>query len=329
MSRSAESNEQVVIVSDDADRPRLDAFLAAEFPEFSRMKLRAAIKAASVHVDGKLTKASYRLSPGQQVSITLPELPREGPPPEDIPIDVLHEDDALAVINKPAGMVVHPSRGHGGGTLASAIQYHFNTLSQVAGATRPGIVHRLDRDTSGVIVVAKTDQAHLALSDQFKQRTVQKEYLAIVAANPDRDRDVIVKPIGMHPRQRERMAIRDGHRTSRAAETFYEVDERFVGFAVVRVKPKTGRTHQIRVHLSSVGLPVLCDRLYAGHARITHGAIDHSNDDTVLLNRQALHAHRISFEHPTTGERLEFVAPLADDIVTVITALRKHRSLKK
>jgi 23S rRNA pseudouridine1911/1915/1917 synthase len=334
MSRSAESNEHVVIVGDEDQHTRLDAFLAAQFPQYSRVRLRAAIMSAAARVDGQLTKASYRLRPGQQVSITLPELPREGPPPEAIPLDILHEDDTIAVINKPPGMVVHPSKGHGRGTLAGAIQHHFDTLSQMAGATRPGIVHRLDRDTSGVIVVAKTDQAHLALSAQFKQRSVEKEYLAIVCATPDRDRDVINKPIGMHPHQREKMAIRADHPTSRAAETFYEVDERFVGFALLRVKPKTGRTHQIRVHLASVGMPVLCDRLYGGHAQISQAqisrdAIDRSGDSTILLDRQALHAHRLAIDHPRSGERLEYVAPLADDIKAVVEQLRQHRSLAK
>jgi len=164
--------------------------------------------------------------------------------------------------------VVHPSRGHLGGTLVNALAHHFSQLSGVGGTCRPGIVHRLDRDTSGILVVAKTDAAHIALAAQWEQRTIVKEYFAIVAGVPDRDRDRIDQPIGMHPHQREKMAIRAGHTTSREASTFYEVQERLAGFAALHVHPFTGRTHQIRVHLAHIGYPVLCDRIYGGRPRL-------------------------------------------------------------
>ncbi len=197
-------------------------------------RLRKAINAAAVEVNGARQKASHRLRLGERVRLALPEIPREAPAPEDIPLDVLYEDAWIAAINKPPGMVVHPAKGHWAGTLTGALQFHFDSLSGAGGPARPGIVHRLDRDTSGVLVVAKTDRAHFALSEQFAARTVEKEYFAIVAGSPDRDRDLVDLPIGVHPYQREKMAVRRDHPTSRPAQTFYEVTERFVGFAALR-----------------------------------------------------------------------------------------------
>ena len=225
-------------------------------------------------------------------------------------------------------MVVHPARGHWSGTLASALQFHFGgQLSNSGGPTRPGIVHRLDRDTSGVILVAKHDLAHGQLAEQFQTRAIEKEYFAIVAGVPVRDRDVIDAPIGMHPHHREKMAIRRDAPDSRPAETFYEVLERFDGFAAVRVLPKTGRTHQIRVHLDHIGCPVLCDRQYGGRARITRGEIRRDRtDETVMLDRQALHARRLRFTHPNTGATIEVEAPLPTDLVAVLTELRSYRT---
>ena len=306
---------------------RLDLFLAHHFPSYSRVHLRRVITAGGVRVGDRGGKPSYRLRPGERVSIVLPDLPREAPQPENIPLEILYDDDWLAAINKPPGMVVHPARGHWSGTLASAVQFHFGgRLSTAGGPTRPGIVHRLDRDTSGVIVVAKNDQAHGNLATQFQNRLVEKEYFAIVAGVPHLDRDRIEEPIGFHPHEREKMAIRRDHPLSRAAETFYEVVERFDGFAAVRILPKTGRTHQIRVHLGHIGCPVLCDRQYGGRARLTRGEIRRDPSDTlVLLERQALHARRIKLAHPATGEPLEFEAPLPADMTAVLEELRSWR----
>ncbi|MBP86934.1 MAG: RNA pseudouridine synthase [Planctomycetaceae bacterium] len=306
---------------------RLDAFLAARFPLYSRVHLRRVINAAGVLVDGKRTKAAYRLSAGQRVIITLPELPREGPEPEDVPLDILYEDEHLVAINKPANMVVHPAKGHWSGTLTAALAFHFEQLSSVGGPTRPGIVHRLDRETSGVIVVAKSDRAHLALAAQFEKRTTEKEYLAIVIGKPDRDRDVIDQPIGVHPYQREKMAIRAGHATSRHAKTFYEVVERFRGFAAIKLMPKTGRTHQLRVHMTHAGCPVLCDRLYGGRSQLTLGELASNDAADIVLSRQALHACRLAIAHPISGDPIEFTAPLPDDMQLVLDALRQHRGL--
>lgn len=318
-----ESQQVSITVADDATDTRLDVYLAEKFPEYSRVQLRKWINAAAVTVNGKRAKASMRLRTGQTIEATFPELPKPGPEPENIPLDILFEDDDLAVINKPHGMVVHPSKGHWSGTLTAALAYHFQQLSSVGGASRPGIVHRLDRDTSGVILVAKNDAAHLKLAKQFELREVQKQYFAIAKGTIDRDRDKITQPIGAHPYHRERMAIRADHATSRDAETFFEVAERFPGFTALHVFPKTGRTHQIRIHMAHVGCPILCDPLYAGHRMITvREAVPGSQDDQVLLDRLALHAAKITFRHPTNSQAMEFAAPLPAELEHVLTVLR-------
>jgi 23S rRNA pseudouridine1911/1915/1917 synthase len=232
-------------------------------------------------------------------------------------------------------MVVHPARGHWSGTLTSALAFHFDKLSGAGGPTRPGIVHRLDRDTSGVMVIAKTDQAHFELSAQFEQRDIAKEYFAISVGVPDWDRDAIDLPIGIHPYQREKMAIRRDHATSRPAQTQYEVIERFDGFAALRVTPKTGRTHQIRVHLSTIHCPVLCDKLYGGRSQITRGELKRKfqstepDDQHIILERQALHAYKLGFEHPDDKREMEFIAPLPADIEHTLSELREWRKPAK
>ncbi len=307
---------------------RLDLFLVHHFPDYSRVHVRRVITSGGVRIDQQGAKPAYRLRSGQRVSVVLPEIPREAPRPEEIPLDVLYEDTWLVVVNKPPGMVVHPARGHWSGTLTSALQFHFGgRLSSAGGPTRPGIVHRLDRDTSGAILVAKHDLAHGKLAAQFRARSIEKDYFVLVSGCPERDRDVIERPIGVHPRQREKMAIRRDGSASRPAETFYEVLERFDGFAAVWASPKTGRTHQIRVHLDHIGCPVLCDRQYGGRARITRGEIRRNLADTeVLLARQALHAQRLRLVHPETGKPLEVEAPLPGDMAAVLAELREYRS---
>ncbi len=306
---------------------RLDAVLASRFPDYSRVHLRRVISAGGVKIDGRGGKPAYRLKAGQRIVFILPEIPREAPRPENIPLEILYEDEHVVVVNKPPGMVVHPARGHWSGTLASALQFHFGpSLSTTGGASRPGIVHRLDRDTSGAILVARTDIAHTKLAKQFAGRSIEKEYFALVSGRPQRDSDVIDCPIGFHPHVREKMAIRHDGGESRPAQTFYEVQERFDGFAAMKLKPKTGRTHQIRVHLHHIGCPVLCDRQYGNRSRITRGEIRRDpTDETVLLERQALHARRLKFRHPATDELLEIEAPLPADIMAVLEELRKYR----
>ncbi|MGQ9504594.1 MAG: RluA family pseudouridine synthase [Thermogutta sp.] len=308
---------------------RLDAFLVYHFSAYSRSLLRQVITAGGVTVDEKGAKPAYRLKIGQKVRVKLPELPRQCPRPENIPLEVLYEDDWLAVINKPPRMVVHPARGHWSGTLASAIQYLYGgKLSTLGGPNRPGIVHRLDADTSGAIVIAKHDLAHGKLAAQFAERTVEKTYLAITSGIPDRDADWIDQPIGLHPRQREKMAIRRHDPQARHAQTLYRIIERFRGFALVSAHPKTGRTHQIRVHLAHIGCPVLCDRYYGGRSILTRGEIrGEPADDAVILSRQALHAWKIAFTHPGIHQRLEVEAPLPTDLATVLEELRQYRKL--
>lgn len=332
------------IVPDVADGQRIDLFLTQICDGYSRSQIRQAVQADGCEIDGRVVRPSHRIRGGQRVRFKLPPPPSDDTIPENIALDVIYEDDALVVVNKPPGMVVHPARGNWTGTLTSALAYRFRALSDVGGPTRPGIVHRLDRDTSGVIVVAKTNAVHIDLAEQFHERDVEKEYFAITAGPIDRDRDVIDAPIGRHPYQRDKQAIRGGDRTGKPASTFYEVISRHGRFTQVRVMPKTGRTHQIRVHLGYIGAPILCDRLYAGHAEIRRSALrgeTHLNDasnsphlriagdresggagdvDPVVLTRQALHARRISFRHPQSGRPMSFEAPLPADLAAVIAA---------
>ncbi len=307
---------------------RLDVFLAREFPESSRSHLARVIAQGAVRVDGVTARSSVKLRPGAVVVFTVPAPPREGPAAEEIPLSFLHVDETLAVIDKPAGMVVHPAKGNWKGTLAGALKWHLERadeagggLSTAGGPTRPGIVHRLDRDTSGVIVVARTEAAHHALARQFERRSVGKTYLAITQGQPRFDADEIDLPIGIHPYQREKMAIRRDHATSREAVTRYEVLERFRSGALVRVTPRTGRTHQIRVHLAAVGAPVLCDGLYSGRSVIEPGFLG-LPPGPPLLERQALHAAALELDHPATGARSRFEAPVPADMERMLAALR-------
>ena len=321
------------VVPPEAAGQRIDFFLASQIPQASRTRIRRGIDAGLAQVDGVVEKASTHIAPGQQIEFTLPPPPAVGPEPEPIPLDILFEDETLAVVNKPPGMVVHPAKGHWSGTLASALVHHFSQLSLHGGAARPGIVHRLDRDTSGVIVIAKTDEAHMNLAAQFQNRTVEKQYLAIVQGAPDRDRDIIDHPIAHHPSQREKMALLADHPTSREAQTFYEVAERYRGFALFKCFPKTGRTHQIRIHLTTIRCPVLCDKLYGSRSRLTLGELrsmtrspdlePQSPGETVILARQALHASRIKISHPLTGVPLEFTAELPEDLQRLLLLLQQ------
>ena len=315
---------QVITVEISERNERLDAFLVRHFSKFSRVKLQRAIASENVLLDGKKAKSSTRLQPGQKVRFLPPKPEPEGSIPEDIPLDILFEDEHMVAINKPPLMVVHPAKGHWSGTMTAALAFHFKSLSSIGGPTRPGIVHRLDRDTSGVILVAKTDQAHTALGKQFQDRTVEKEYHTIVTPAPDRDRDVIDKPIGDHPYQREKKAIREDHSSSRPSSSMYEVVERINGFALVVVRPKTGRTHQIRVHMAHIGCPVVCDRLYSGRARLTMNDLNRDGDETIVIDRQALHARRISFDHPVSGDRMILECDLPEDMSRLLEAVRNR-----
>ncbi|WP_149497121.1 RluA family pseudouridine synthase [Roseiconus lacunae] len=313
-------------IPESAAGQRIDLFLTAACDGYSRSQIRQAVQNDQAEVDGRVIRPSFRVRVGQQVRFQLPEEFSDEVIPENIPLDLLYEDDGFVVVNKPPGMVVHPARGNWKGTLTSALAYRFQSLSDVGGPTRPGIVHRLDRDTSGVIVVAKTNAVHMALAEQWHDRLVEKEYLAITVGRIDRDRDVIDAPIGRHPYQRDKMAIRENHSTSKPASTFFEVEDRISRFSIVRAFPKTGRTHQIRVHLAHLGCPILCDRLYAGHAVADEAWLEGKGSvegSPVVLTRQALHARRLKLRHPQSGAWMTFEAPVPDDLDSTIKTIRK------
>src|SRR5436190_7419720 len=300
---------------------RIDAYLASQFTEYSRSVIQKVIEAGGVQVNGRPAKSSYKVRHDDHVRVEFPPPAHDLPAAEDIPLEVLYEDEYLALINKPADMVVHPAKGHWTGTLVNAILHHFDELSDVNGEQRSGIVHRLDRDTSGVILIAKEEQTHRDLSMQFEQRKVFKEYHALTQGVLDRDSDYIEARIARHPHDRVKMMATDDEEKGRDACSFYEVIERFRGFTYVRVHPRTGRTHQIRVHLASVGCPVLADRVYSSRDSLKRSDLMQGvepGQDEVILSRQALHARRLRFSHPRTRRIVEVEAPLPEEFVRTL-----------
>jgi 23S rRNA pseudouridine1911/1915/1917 synthase len=311
------------------DDMRLDQYLVSMFPDYSRSVVQRVIGSGGVAVNGKPAKASYRVRHGDHIRVLPPEPTHPLPVPEDIPLEILYQDEFLAAINKPADMVVHPAKGHWSGTLVNALRFHFGRLSGLDGDYRAGIVHRLDRDTSGVILIAKEEQTHRDLSLLFEQRKVFKEYVALTAGVLDRDSDYIEGRIGHHPHDRVKMTVtEDEDDDGKDACSYYEVIERFRGFTFCRVQPRTGRTHQIRVHLASVGCPVLADKIYSGRDRLRlsdlAGGLGEGGDE-LLLSHQALHAHRLRLRHPRRGTVLEVEAPLPAEFRRTLDALRRHR----
>jgi 23S rRNA pseudouridine1911/1915/1917 synthase len=310
-----------IVVPPAAAGERLDRYLTGLGQHGSRSRVQRLIEAGRVRLNGKVVKAGFLLRAGDEVAVEVAEAEEESPatrpPPEDIPLAVLHEDQDLLVIDKPAGLVVHPAPGHWRGTLVGALLHRWQGGDPGLDLGRPGIVHRLDRDTSGVLVIGRTPETVALLSAEFKARRVEKEYLAVVWRCP-RPRDgVIDRPIGRHPRQRKRMAVREG---GRAAVTHYEVTEDFGDLAVVRLRPETGRTHQLRVHLAALGHPLLGDRVY--------GRVRNVADDLLrAFPRHALHAASLAFLHPRTGEAIRFEAPLPEDLGALLAHLRLRGKL--
>jgi len=296
---------------------RLDAYLASQIEGWSRSRLQRLIDEEDVLVNGQAVKSSYKVSENDEVEVELAPPALANFTPENIPLDIVFEDDHLIVINKPAGLVVHPAAGIQSGTLANALAYHFQQLSTRAGATRPGIVHRLDKDTSGLLVAAKTESSHENLADQFRAREVFKSYVALVYGVVKQESGRIEQPIARDPRNRTRMAIVAG---GRGALSIYKVRRSYNSFTLLEVEIKTGRTHQIRVHLSWLKHPVVGDELYAGGR-------DNSVQDVRLraqirkLNRQFLHAEHLRFRHPKTGEPMQFVAPLPAELLGLLEHL--------
>lgn len=300
---------------------RLDAFLASKLKETSRSVIQRAIESGNIVVNERNAKTSYKVRAGDEILIELPEVTPLEATPESIPLQMVYEDDDLIVVNKPAGMVVHPGAGITSGTLANALVYYLGQqLSQTQGALRPGIVHRLDVGTSGLIVVAKTDRAHLNLAAQFEGRTVFKRYVALVYGNVAANAGRIDAPIGRDPRNRVRMAVRPKAQ-GREALTLYTVAERFDEFTLLDVEIKTGRTHQIRVHLMHIKHPIVADSTYDS-GRVNSIKNQKIRAAIVQLNRPFLHAGKLSFNHPVSGERLNFSAPLPDDLETFLRVIR-------
>ncbi|NLE30260.1 MAG: RluA family pseudouridine synthase [Phycisphaerae bacterium] len=301
---------------------RIDKYLQGRFPRFSRTAIQKLIKEGAITVNAKPTKASYEINPGDKIDLILPPLESKEIKAENIPLEILFEDPYLVAVNKPANMVSHPARGYQSGTLVNAMMYYCQQLSKSDDPIRPGIVHRLDKDTTGVIVLAKDDEAHWRLALQFERRKIYKEYLAVVEGELELDSDRIVAAIGTHPSMRERYAVREG--VGRHAATVYQVVERLNGFTFVRLVLETGRTHQIRVHMSHLRHPIVGDTLY-GARRITVGQLFKTDDETPIMPRFALHAHKIQFRHPITGQDIVIQAPLPADMENLLELLRKRK----
>lgn len=289
---------------------RLDRFVSAGIPDLSRTYLQTLVENGLVLVDGVPRRAAFKMTPGQVVTVSLPEIESVEAKPENIPLDIVYEDADVLVVNKPAGMVVHPAPGHPGGTLVNAVLYHAPDMS-IAGSNRPGIVHRLDKDTSGVMIVAKTDRAHNALVQQWQDRTVEKAYIALVAGRVEEEEASIDAPIGRDPVNRMRMAA---VRTGRDARTNFTVAERFEETTLLDVTIETGRTHQIRVHLSMIGFPVVGDTLY-GTPKAARAAT------RIGIKRQFLHASMLEIEM-IDGQRRTFTVSIAPDLEQALDILR-------
>jgi len=310
---------------------RLDLFLVSACSDLSRSRIQKLIEEGAARVGGAPAKRSQLVRAGDEVEIDVPEPRAVAIAAEEIPLAVLYEDGHLLAIDKPAGLVVHPSPGHGSGTIVNALLHHVRDLSGVGGELRPGIVHRLDRYTSGVLLVAKTDLAHASLSRQMKKRTMRKEYLALVAGIPRVRKGEVLLPIGRDPRDRKRMKAFGRIETpppgSREARTLYEIEREWppLGLALLRCRLITGRTHQIRVHLAAAGLPVVGDPVYG---RPRYDRIKDADLKKTLTGfpRQALHAERIAFRHPATNEPKEIAAPLPEDLTTLLAGIETARS---
>jgi 23S rRNA pseudouridine1911/1915/1917 synthase len=322
LNSDANDQSQSFTVPEDSAGQRLDAFLAAHIESWSRSRLQRLIEDGDVLVNSRAAKASYKLRANDQVEAELTALPPTTFVAEDIPIDIVYEDDDLVVVNKAAGMVVHPAAGVAARTLANALAFHFQQLSSGGGGARPGIVHRLDKDTSGLLVVAKTESAHDNLAEQFRAREVFKSYVALVHGQLESDRGEIDQPIARDPRNRTRMAVVRG---GRAALSIYRVRQRFDRFTLLDVELKTGRTHQIRVHLAWLKHPVVADETYGGGRDKT--VIDPVTRSRISkLGRQFLHAEKLGFRHPRTQEFKKFTAPLPTELNDFLNELTLRKA---
>lgn len=304
--------ENKVLQAEEFVGERIDKFLSCRLEEVSRSYIQKLIKEGHVSVNGKPVKANYKLGAGDEISVEIPEAKEPDILPEDIPLDILYEDQDILVVNKPKGMVVHPAAGHYSGTLVNALMYHCkDSLSGINGVMRPGIVHRIDMDTTGSLLVCKNDEAHRILAEQLKEHTIRREYHAIVYGNIKEDTGTVDEPIGRHPTDRKKMSI--NHKNGKQAVTHYEVLERFGNFTYIRCRLETGRTHQIRVHMASLHHPLLGDEVYGPSSRPPFPG----------LKGQVLHAKILGIYHPVTGEYMEFDAPLPQYFVDLLQKLRR------
>lgn len=290
-------------VDETSRKKRLDVFLSENLQEISRSRLKKLIDENCVTVNEKSRPAGYKMRLGEKVALQLPSLEILDTTSENIPLDIIFEDEHMLAVNKPAGMVVHPAPGHSTGTLVNALLHHCDDLSGIGGVERPGIVHRLDKETSGLVLIAKSETAHKTLAMQFKNREIKKEYLAFVKGKVKNDTGSIDSPVGRHKTQRKKMGTGGNH--SRPAFTHYEVLQRCKNWTYVKLKPETGRTHQIRVHLASLHHPVIGDKLYGGK---------NPNSGALKMDRQALHASHLELSHPVSGISLSFSANLPVDM---------------
>jgi 23S rRNA pseudouridine1911/1915/1917 synthase len=306
---------------------RLDKYLGGRFNNFSRSRLQKLIKTQGVNVNGRPAKTSHKLNAGDEIDLVLPARELRELIPEDIPLDIIYEDDEMIVLNKQANLIVHPARGYKNGTLVNALVFHANQLSEGTEDFRPGIVHRLDKNTTGVMVVAKTDNAHWKLSRQFAERTTQKTYLAVVQGVPELSADCINKPLGVHPSAREKYAIRPGGKDS---ISFYDVLEEFRGYSLLKLSPKTGRTHQLRVHMQYIKHSIVADDMYGGKM-VYPWQIEGREccPEEPLMGRVALHAWKLKIKHPVTDEEQEWEADPPADIQNFIENLRKYRKISE
>ena len=295
--------------SEESKNQRLDAFLASSLDGLTRSQATRLIESGEVAVNGRAVGKSYKLAGGEDIAVTLPEPEPVEAVPQDIPLDVVYEDADVIVVNKPSGMVVHPAPGHPDGTLVNALLYHCaGTLSGIGGALRPGIVHRIDRDTSGLIIAAKNDAAHQYLSAQLADHTLARTYECIVVGALREDRGTVNAPIARHPTDRKRMAVVAG---GREAVTHWEVIARYPGYTHVRCRLETGRTHQIRVHMAYIGHPILGDTVYGAKKEVPG------------LTGQCLHAVGLRFLHPRTHEVVELSCPLPEEFTRMLQKIRK------